>query len=142
MVSEQGTVVRRRMRTTAEKRRIVEETLVRGASVAAIARQHDLNANVLFGWRRLYKQGLLESCREAAAKLLPVEVTTPSVVTTHRLIAAGSKSRVRPAPLNAPASSGHVEIEWPVGVRVRLQGSVDAVVLGPVLAALAQPKNR
>ena len=55
--SEQALVgSRRRMR------RIVEETLVRGASVAAIARNHDVNANLVFGWRRLYKKGVLEDC--------------------------------------------------------------------------------
>jgi transposase len=37
MVSEEGTVARRRMRTISEKRRIVEETLVRGASAPVIA---------------------------------------------------------------------------------------------------------
>ena len=57
MIGDEGPVARRRMRTVAEKRRIVEETLVRGASVAAIARQYDLNANLLFGWRRLHKRG-------------------------------------------------------------------------------------
>ena len=61
MVAEDGTVERRRMRTVAEKRRIVEETMVRGASVAAIARKYDVNANLLFGWcqRRLKTDPLL-----------------------------------------------------------------------------------
>ena len=77
MVSEQGMVLSRRMWTIAEKRRIVEETLARGASVPEIARKYELNANLLFGWRRLYKQGLLESGQEPAAKLLPVAVSTP-----------------------------------------------------------------
>ena len=49
----------RRMRSVAEKRRIVEETLKPGASVALIARRHEVNANLVFGWRRLYQQGLL-----------------------------------------------------------------------------------
>ena len=138
MVAEDGTVERRRMRTIAEKRRIVEETLVRGASVAAIARKYDVNANLLFGWRRLHQRGLLETGREPAAKLLPVEVTTPTVVATRSAIAAVSKSRARAAPANTLALSGHVEIEWPDGVRVRLQGSVDARVLTTVLTALAQ----
>jgi transposase len=44
---------------------------VPGASVAAIARKHGVNANLLFGWRRLHKRGLLEQCREPAS-LLPV----------------------------------------------------------------------
>jgi len=74
----------RRMRTAEEKRRIVEETLVPGASVAAVARRHDVDANLLFGWRRLHKQGLLERSREPVVPLLPVQVTTPTVVTEGR----------------------------------------------------------
>ena len=45
----------RRMRRSwadEEKRRIVEETLLPGASVAAVAQRHDINANLLFSWRR------------------------------------------------------------------------------------------
>jgi transposase len=139
MVSEEEMVARRRMRTVAEKRRIVEETLVRGASVAAIARKHDVNANLVFGWRRLYKQGVLEACREPAAKLLPVEVTTPTIVATRGAVAEVSKSRTRV--VSVAAADSQVEIEWPSGVRVRVQGSVDPGMLKMVLAALTQ-KNR
>jgi len=39
----------RRMRAIEEKRRIVEQTLQPGASVALIARRHEVNANLLFG---------------------------------------------------------------------------------------------
>ena len=42
----------RQRRSIAEKRRIVEETLVEGASVARVARAHGINANQVFGWRR------------------------------------------------------------------------------------------
>src|SRR5437762_8192325 len=43
---------RRRAWSAAEKRRIVAETLEPGASVSIVARRHDLNANMLFTWRR------------------------------------------------------------------------------------------
>ncbi len=141
MIGDEGSVARRRMRTVAEKRRIVEETLVRGASVAAVARQYDLNANLLFGWRRLHKQGLLEASREPAAKLLPVEVATPTIVAARSSKSVVSETRKRAVPTDAAAAHHHLEIEWPSGVRVRLQGSVDAVVLGTVLSTLAQ-QNR
>jgi transposase len=135
MVAERGMSASRRMRTVEEKRRIVEETLVRGTSVAAIARKYDVNANLLFGWRRLHQQGLLEMSREPAAKLLPVEVTTPTVVATRSMTVERSKSRTARVP---KVPSNYLEIDWPDGVRVRLQGSVDAVVLGTVLSALTQ----
>lgn len=138
MVAEDGTVERRRMRTVAEKRRIVEETLVRGASVAAIARKHDVNANLVFGWRRLYKQGVFEACREPAAKLLPVEVMTPTIVAARSSKAEVSKARTRSVSTDPTTPSNHLEIEWPDGVRVRLHGSVEPAVLNAVLAALTR----
>ena len=50
----------RQRRSIAEKRRIVEETLAPGASVARVARAHGINANQVFGWRRLYlREGLV-----------------------------------------------------------------------------------
>ena len=55
----------RQRRTIEEKRRIVEETLVPGTSVAVIARKHEVNANLVFGWRRLYQQGPLEYVKAA-----------------------------------------------------------------------------
>ena len=126
------------MRTVAEKRRIVEATLVRGASVAAIARKHDVNANLVFAWRRLYKQGVLEACREPAAKLLPVEVTTPTIVATRDGTMVVAKSRARGVSGDAAASAGQIEIEWPNGVRLRVHGSVEPDVLSVVLTALAK----
>ena len=41
----------RRRRSAEEKRRIVEETLEAGASVARVARRHEVNANQVFYWR-------------------------------------------------------------------------------------------
>jgi transposase len=39
------------------KRQIVEATLKPGTSAALIAREHDINANLLFKWRRHYLAG-------------------------------------------------------------------------------------
>jgi transposase-like protein len=44
---------KRRYRTVEERRRIVEETLAAGVSVAVVARRHGVNANQLFQWRKL-----------------------------------------------------------------------------------------
>src|SRR5258707_3342469 len=46
--------VRRRQRSEAERRRIVAESFEPGASVSVVARRHDVNANLLFTWRRRY----------------------------------------------------------------------------------------
>ena len=57
--SASGTVVpeaKRRRRSIAERRQVVEETLTAGASVARVARAHGVNANQVFHWRRLYQR--------------------------------------------------------------------------------------
>jgi transposase-like protein len=47
----------RRKYTVAEKRSMVEETQVHGASVPEVAQRHGVNANLLSVWRRLYRRG-------------------------------------------------------------------------------------
>lgn len=75
----------RRQYTLDEKRQIVQETHVRGASVSVVARRHDLNPNQVFAWRRLYRQGLLKAdATQASAQLLPVKVSTPTVIPSER----------------------------------------------------------
>jgi transposase-like protein len=70
-------------RTLEEKRRIVEETHVKGASVSGVARRHEVNPNRVFAWRQLYRQGLLDS-KDSQDKtdLLPVRVSTPTLLPT------------------------------------------------------------
>src|SRR5512147_2341576 len=61
---------KRRYRSKHERRQIVEETLQPGASVAVIARRHGVNANQVFHWRKLYREGRLD----AAPELVPVRI--------------------------------------------------------------------
>jgi transposase len=68
---------RRRRWTTAEKLRIVEESLSSGLSVTDFARQRDLHPNLLHSWRRQVKAGDLPS-RDDEARFVPVAVTAQS----------------------------------------------------------------
>jgi transposase len=110
-----------------EKRRIVEETLEPGASVAKVARAHGVNANQVFAWRRQYRQGLLGAGQEAA-NLLPVHVTGTRLSTTHR---AGR----RPAAHRTAEAAGAIYVELPKG-QLRITGRVDAEALRAVLEQL------
>lgn len=113
-------VPQRRRHSVEEKRRVVEETLGPGASVARVARAHGVNANQVFAWRRLYRQGLLED----ANRLLPVRVVdTPTVGQAAR---SRSESR-RP--------SGMIQLELPKG-HLRISGRVDTEALRVVLEKL------
>ena len=55
------------------KRQVVEATFQPGASVSLIAREHDVNANLVFRWRQQYQEGLLGPVSQSAT-LLPVQV--------------------------------------------------------------------
>ena len=62
------------------KRQVVEATLQPGASVSIIAREHDVNANLVFRWRQQYQDGVFGPVSHAA-KLLPVQVIeTPAEI--------------------------------------------------------------
>jgi len=105
---------KRRHRSKRERRQIVEETLQPGASVAVIARRHDVNANQVFHWRKLYREGRLELA--PAAQLLPVRVA--EVVSSE--------------PPPARCYAGVIVVE--VGrARIRIEGPVDSDNLRVVL---------
>ena len=103
--------------SVAEKLQIVEETRANGASVADVGRAHGINANIVFGWRRLAQRGLLRAPGAESAPLLPVKVESPTLLPTVKTPASEARTRER----------GIIEIEFSGGIRVRLQGAVDAL---------------
>jgi len=80
-------VRRRRSWTRDEKRRIVEESLEDGASIAEVARRHELNANLLFTWRR--KLGVERSEQNAPMGIVPVTIAPELAAEGHCPDAAG-----------------------------------------------------
>ncbi len=114
----------RRRRPLEEKRRIVEETLEPGASVAVVARRHELNANVVFLWRRLYRAGRLGSaCPGADANLIPVKVIAPEP--------AIAKSRSK-----AVSPGDSIEVLLADGTRVRIGGDLAHEALRQIIAVV------
>ena len=104
----------RRRRTKTEKRRIVGETFEPGASGARVARAHEVNANQVFRWRKLYREGLLEAeFEKPASEWLPVRLAD---ITTEA-------PRTNPA---APPSGIDVEL---AGGRLRVEGPADPPTL-------------
>jgi transposase-like protein len=59
---------------------MVEETQVPGASVPEVTQRHGVYPNLLSIWRRLYRQGLLYEKDPSHGPLLPVKVSTPTVL--------------------------------------------------------------
>lgn len=103
---------RRRRWSPSEKARIVEESLRPGATVAAVARRHEVHPNLLHHWRR--------QARDAAGRVnfLPVSIVP-------------QKRASRPG-------AGSIEIELNGGVRLRVDAAVDEAALGRVLRALGR----
>jgi transposase len=86
-----------------------------------VARRHEVNANQVFYWRKLYREGRLGI--NIATPLLPVKVKT--------------ERSTKPLPENGPLlSSGTMEIKLARGT-LRLTGSVDVLALRAVLECLA-----
>jgi transposase len=106
-----------------QKRRIVEETLAEGASVAQIARAHGVNANLLFNWRKLWRAGQL--CGRGGNKLLPVRV---SVEDTPRPSTPNKRASIA-------SSTGTIYIQLQ-DVQVRVDGSADPELVRVVLGCL------
>jgi transposase len=65
----------RQRRSIVGKRKIVELAMQPGASVARVAREHGVNANMVHYWRNLYRQGRLGEKLTDSIRLLPVSVS-------------------------------------------------------------------
>ena len=113
----------RRRRSAQERRLIVEETLLPGASVARVARKHGVNANQVFGWRKLYESGRL-GASVSGMTLLPVRVTEE-----HAPVEELSTAPV-------PAPSGTIRIELPGRALISLEGQVELAMIRAVLKGL------
>jgi transposase len=129
--SERAVVKRepqRKRRAVEEKRRIVEETLEAGASVARVARAHGVNANQVFAWRRQYRQGLSGEGNAETVNLLPVHVTGVTGRKTNRQVQRSTAQR-------SSETAGAIHVEFPKG-HLRITGRVDAEALRAVLEQL------
>lgn len=117
---------RRRYWTPQEKRQIVEQTLSSGLSVASVAREHGVNANQVFYWRKLYQSGQLATGggAEQQVRLLPVSVSDEQPAETE------------PEEATSPAPGVMINIEFPGRTLVSVEGAVDADIVRAVVESL------
>ena len=103
------------------KRQVVEATLQPGASVSLIAREHDVNANLVFRWRHQYQEGVFGAVSQSAT-LLPVQVMEAPIDLPHVV---------------QPRAECHSEIAVEVGkAKLRIMGAPDTQTLQFVLQQL------
>ena len=107
------------------KRRLAVAACEPGVSVSKLALAHQVNANMVFKWRRDLRAGLLEDAAPAPAALLPVVLAeTPAAA---RSTTASARREAVPG--------GMIEIVIADAI-VRLRGDVDAALLKTVVQSL------
>jgi transposase len=116
---------KRVLRTAEEKRRIVEATLVPGASIARVARENGVNANQVFQWRYEYRNSA-GWARQPRPELLPVTIASEPRSVEVAEVASGVPS----------LSIGSIHIELPGRALVSVEGSVDPELMRTVLGSL------
>lgn len=102
------------------KREIVAASFAPGSSVSMVARQYDVNANQVFGWRKRYRDAPPVPVVPSAPQLIPVMVTAePDAVATQPSTVVET-----------------IEIDLAGKYRVRVSSGVDAQALRRVLDVL------
>ncbi|MBK8208667.1 MAG: transposase [Rhodospirillales bacterium] len=114
------------------KLRVVKETLAPGASVSVVARRHNINSNVVFRWRKEYREGHLGE--NTAAAFIPIRVVKDAPVPALPAPAVsavpettGPASRAKP---------GAIELGLPGGFTLRVDEDIDEAALRRVLRAV------
>ena len=111
---------KRRSWSVEKKRRIVDESLEDGASIAEVARRHGLNANQLFTWRRQFGFEPRDSDPNDLASILPVMIVADTTASGH-------------------GRHGQMEIVLTGGDRIIVWVDVETAALARVLKAMVRP---
>ena len=116
------TVERRRRWSWTDKQQIVDETLVPGSSISAVARRYGLHPSQVFAWRKAVREGAIEEagCGSLDCVFAPVVLTGGS----------------RGSPPSGAIGCGRMEIVLISGRRIVVDASVDAAALGRIVNVL------
>ena len=120
-------ITTKRRHSAAFKRKILELTEQPGASVAAVALEHGVNANLVFKWRKAKLDRKRPPPVVHQPVLLPVSVDPRESLP---LVPA-------PEPARTALKEGVIEVEIG-GARMLLRGSVDPANVRSVLMALRE----
>ena len=142
---------RRRHWSTAERSRILLESLEPGANVSEVARRNGLSSQQLFGWRREARALIVDDAGDATAATSPLDQTarpkraTTKVAGRERPSTGGTPAfapimiaapdTAPPPASDGPGSPGLIEIVVGDCV-VCVRGQVDAGALAAVLNAV------
>ena len=107
------------------KRSVVEQSYLPGTSVARLAHSHDINANQIFAWRKLFRDAELPAAASTDVALIPVTLS-------QTITAVPGEVRSKPCD---DRNTGSIELH--VGrARLTIRGTPDASVLQAVLTQM------
>jgi transposase len=132
--SDEGAIEGRRRRrwSDEDKARIVAECAGPGASVSLVARRHDLNTNLLFSWRRQFRdrQRRADEVGFVPAVIAPQEAAADRLPGTPRELAPRFSSSASARPI------GRIEIVLGDCRRIIVDEGVSATALARVIGVL------
>jgi transposase len=118
---------RRRRWTSAVKTRIIEESLAPGASVAEVAREHDIHPNLLHLWRRQARLAGEAAARQRSDQAAGGVFAAVALAPAERIL---------------PTTPGTIEIEFAGRARLKITGPVDPAMTTALIKALVQIARR
>ena len=117
------------------KRRLAQAACAPGISVAKLAQEHRINANMLFKWRRHYRAGKFGAVDQEVAAAVPLPAPASPfqlLPVIESVVAVTADAGNREAQL-----TDGIEVVFPVAT-IRVGRSADPVLLRTVLDCLAR----
>lgn len=131
-MAEAEIIARRRKWSAEQKAALLSEVEAAGGRVAIVAQRHGLSESLLYNWRSAWKAAS-SAVASGAMEFMPLGVIDgpserPALLTAPDHPSAGREP--------SSARAGHIQIELPNGVRVRVAGSVSEKALSRVFRVL------
>jgi transposase len=116
------------------KERLAQAACEPGVSIAGLALEHGLNANMVHKWRRQYLAAMASQAQPTSAQFLPVMLAPLDAVMVDQPVRVVPTRVTKPASPRPPiTAAGTIEIKFG-GATVRIDGLVDASMLTAVLS--------
>mgnify|MGYP003337927511 CR=1 FL=1 len=125
----------RRSWSTEQKKAIVAEVDVGGATLSEVARRHSIHASLLFRWRKALGSVMGPAPNEADAA-----DASGSAPLALRFVPVALPASLPPAPPSAPAKSCTIEVVLDGGRTLRVAADVDAAALVRIIEALEKSR--
>jgi transposase len=115
-----GRVSGRRRWSDAEKLEILAEAFQPGVRVCDVIARREVSSSLIYTWRKQLRAGKLAGTAPSLPVFAEVQLAEPVMSASPAL----------------PCSRGRIDIELPGGVRISVDGGVDADALARVLSVL------